>query len=189
MLFTVEKRYASLSLPQVTRERLGKWQDAVKAQVTQGLDSEGSHLTNNHRNKENSTPGQHSKDSSSSNGEAQGQARIVKLMECITVGIASPEEEPDPLDAALAAKRKEMLSDFSFFLRYRFRVELEPWLDLIHVAGTFHNFQRGLLAVDDFGSMNFLLMFTIFGHRMHLPPHGCCYSSCIGTVTLSFYHS
>ncbi|KAF8462313.1 hypothetical protein BDZ91DRAFT_358445 [Kalaharituber pfeilii] len=144
ILFSVEKQYNSLSLPHQTGDRLGKWQDAVKDKVRsreQGVAD--SSTSDRHKHGHVTAAEAKRKQSTTSPAETQ-HTRFVKPMEQLTVFMMPPEEEPDPLAAALAARRQELLGDFWYFLKYRFCIELEPWLDFIRIAECI--FRRIVLA-------------------------------------------
>ncbi|KAF8420357.1 hypothetical protein EV426DRAFT_612015 [Tirmania nivea] len=120
ILFAIEMQLHSLRLPERIQEHLRKWQSSVKDQVIQRvLDM--------------------TKDSN-----CMQRAKGIRPMENITMNIAPPEAEADPLEAEQTARRHGLLEDFKYFLRYRFDADRESFLDLIGVSECI--FRRILLA-------------------------------------------
>lgn len=108
-------QYHSLCLPKRTQERLKKWQNSVKGQAVR----------------------QRMPDVKKQGSASAQRAKGVRPMENITMDIAPPEAEADPLAAEQAARRQGILEDFKYFLRYRFDAAAgrESFLDLIRVSG------------------------------------------------------
>lgn len=117
LLECVEEQLHNLSLPARKRDKLRKWASAVKKQVHELKLKKSTASTQDATRADTKPP------------------TSVRPMEHLKVQIASPEEEPDPLAAELAARRQELLGDFWFFLKYRFELQFEPSNDFLQLAG------------------------------------------------------